>query len=54
MFLGLLFAVVWGVGAGAALDQTVPAFHDKVEKYIVQADHNEPLPYEDKDNAHKR
>lgn len=52
--LPLLFAVVWGVAAGSALDQTSPEVHKFTAKYVIGAEHDEPMPYEDKNNAHKR
>lgn len=54
MFPFIIFTLVFGAAAGATIDQTQPKVHDTVAKYIVGAAHDEPQPFEDKDNAHKR
>ncbi len=52
--IGLLFLLGFGTALGGTLDQKVPAFHDAVDKYIVQADHSAPEPFEDKEGVAHR
>lgn len=54
MFPFIIFTLAFGTVLGGALDQKVPEFNHAVKKYVVQADHNEPQPFEDKEGVQKR